>query len=271
MATQRLISDTHESRIVIRRILLSALLIGSAFALPARADFTQTQIGSFTGDGSNSLIWTLNSSFITGNSATLSGTTNGYFQFTNVPDLPSAYTGLLAATMTVSGGTGFGTAGGGGNAFFINQVLASSSLTISVIQDGTGTNLLTATVIPRPTAAPSLVGSGSAAALIATTPFVDLSFTSGVLSPSVLGNVPPYSYSSASGPLYGPALTLSLVGITPALSVNAMAQDILNSFTAAGSASFSTTPVPEPTSLVLLGLGGVALFGARRWFSRTLA
>jgi hypothetical protein len=228
-----------------RRTLLTSLLVWSAFALPARADLPETQIGSFTGDGSNSLSWTLSSSPNTG---TLSGTTNGFFLFTNVPGLPAGFTGPLAATMTVSGGTDL--SGFTANSQ-LNQPL-DKPLTITVTQDGTGVNLLTATVTTGP---PLLAGTGHTGAVIASQPTEDVTITSGVFSPSGQG-----------------AFTLSLGAITPALSFNPSVSNILNSFTASGSAVFSTAAaVPEPTSIALLGLGCVALFGARRRFTRISA
>ena len=247
MSTQPLISDTRKSRTVMRRTLLTSLLVWSAFALPARADVPEAQIGSFTGDGSNSLSWTLSSSPNTG---TLSGTTNGFFMFTNVPGLPAGFSGPLAATMTVSGGTDL-------SGFTANNQLnqpLDKPLTITVTQDGTGTNLLTATVTTGP---PMLAGTGNTGAVIASQPTENVAITSGVFTPNGQG-----------------AFTLSLGAITPALSFNPSVSNILNSFTASGSALFSTaaTPaVPEPTSIALLGLGCVALFGARRRFTRTPA
>ena len=64
------------------RVLLVSLVACAASAQPARAMFTQNQIGQFSSDGQASLNWTLNGS---GNSATLSGTENGVFSFSNLP------------------------------------------------------------------------------------------------------------------------------------------------------------------------------------------
>jgi len=70
------------------------------------------------------------------------------------------------------------------------------------------------------------------------------------------------------------AMGLTFSGILPGLSFDTdNGRNILNSFTAAAVGSFSAdlTPVPEPGSLALLGIGCVAIAGAGLRARRRLA
>jgi len=228
--------------------MLLSLIVWCASASQARATFTQAQIGSFQNDGTSSFNWTLNGA---GNQGTLSGTSGGYFTFTNIPGAPS---GPIAATMTVTETT---TLNGSITNSNLNQPL-NGPLTIDIVQNGTGAHLLTTTVAGGPPV-PLFSGVDHSGAVAASQPTNNVLFTSDLSA-----------VTTALGGAQGSALTVSLAAIQPGLSFNP--SFFLNNFTAAGSATFSSsTAVPEPASVALLGLGCVALVGARLRFGRKLA
>ena len=235
-----------------RFLVVTAIVLGAA-ALPARADFVAAQIGQFVNDGSSSINWTLNTS---NNTATLGGSSGGFFLFNNINDLPAGITDgtPISAHMTITGGTNLSGFTANGQ---LNQPL-TVPLTVDITQDGTGLHLLTATVSAGQ---PVLSGVGSNAAVIASEPRDTVTYSSNVLSASDLATL------NASA---GNGLTLALAGIQPGLSFNPTAANLLNSFSAAGSATFSGT-IPEPASIALFGLGCVVLVGAYRRPSRQAA
>lgn len=236
-----------------RRFLLFSVILMGMGSQPAQASF---QIGVFANDGTPAYNWVNNGNV----SATLSGNSPGFFSYTNLSGLqlmlPAELQGPQAAHMSISESTTTSAS------LFNNQIVQplSGTFTIAVTRDvplagfGAGTNLLTATIT---VGSQFLTGTGSSAAVIASQPRDNVTFTSDFIDTSKL---------------YGSALSLSLVGITPELSLNTSGGNtFVNSFNSTGSAIFSANAVPEPAGLALFGLGCVVLVGAKRGHGRKAA
>jgi hypothetical protein len=235
-------------------LLFVAVLAAGSSGRPA---FALVQFGQFSNDGSNSFVWN-NDRNTSADFFTVDGGAPGFFTLTNVPGLPPELQGPQAVHMTVSASTVT-------DGFTINNQLSqpiSGIITIQVTRDTPDPNLPTGNLLTvRLTSGTTqLTGSGASAALVAATPRDNVTYSSDLIN---------FSNSTAS------AFTLGLTSITPALSFNTDGgRNFLNSFTAAGSALFSANlppAVPEPASVVLLGLGGVALVGFRLRTARRVA
>jgi hypothetical protein len=229
--------------------LLTACLSTTAQASP-------TSIAEFTNNGANDATngfrWTNYDNF----SATFDTANGGApvtFTFTNLPGLPAELQGPQAAHIRFDTGTSVdGQSVLGQVAQPLNQAISILIIrdTPASVGDNNRHNLLTITVTPGANMA-LVTGQNGSASLNASSPGQTVTFSSDF-----------YDFSNVS--LAAMGLTFS--GILPGLSFDTESgRNILNSFTAAGSGSFSAdlTPVPEPASLALLGLGCVSLAGLR--------
>lgn len=232
----------QETRPMMRWFMALAALIFLASGRPAQASYP---IGTFSSPESG-ITWTNN-----GTTGTLTGTETGSFSFTNMPGiLDPTLTGSTysSATMTITG-----SASGTGSLVGSTVVQPlDTPLTITITNNAVpGQVLLSATVS---SGALSLAGTGSAAAVVASVPTDNLTYSSSVFNASALTSQ---------------AFSLALGAITAPLSLNA-GDGIANSFTASGIAVFSANAVsvPEPASVALLGIGCLVLAGARSRFRR---
>jgi len=235
------------------RLVLMLPIIMMGMYQPAMA--TPTQFAQFTNNGANDATngfrWVNDGN----TSATFDTASTGAavtFNFTNLPGLAPELQGVQSAHLFFSTGTNLS-----GQSFFgqLNQPL-SSSILIQILRDspasvgsGTRENLLTISVVPNSTLS-VVSGQNGSASLTASAPGQTITFSSDFYD---------FSNVTANG------LGLTFSGIVPGLSFNTSGgHSILNSFTAAAIGSFTAdlNPVPEPTSLALMGIGGVLICGA---------
>jgi hypothetical protein len=168
------------------------------------------------------------------------------FQYLGV-SVPSALEGPLAAHMTISGST---TAAATNSSGVLNQPITGvTTIRFTLDHPYNGlSNLLS--VMLQPASFEGIKGASTGALLSSTASGDSIAFTSDFLH---------FANNQA-----GNGVAISLDSITPTLSINGSSH-YLSSFTATTTGSFSTA-TPEPSSLVLAGLGGVALasYGWRR-------
>jgi hypothetical protein len=117
----------------------------------------------------------------------------------------------------------------------------SGSFSFTSGAGGTGTNFLSGNF------SDVVLGTGASAVLSAGAPPDTISFTSDVINVLALPR----------------AVSFSFANVTPAISIDG---DTLGSFTSSVSGDFSATPVPEPMSLAIMGVGllGLTAFSRRR-------
>lgn len=237
----------------LRRLALASVLVLGG-GVPS-ADAAMTQIAEFSTNGVNDAAggfrWTNYDNF----SATFDTANGGApitFSYTNLPNVPTDLQGPQAAHIEFDTGTKVDGAMVNGQ---VSQPL-TSPIQILIIRDTPAAegnnnqhNLLTITITPN--SSMSIVsGQNGSGSLNASTPGQTITYSSDF-----------FDFSKISGAAFG----LTLSGITPGLSFDtANGRSILNSFTAAalGSISADLTPVPEPGSLALMGVGCVVVAGA---------
>lgn len=121
----------------------------------------------------------------------------------------------------------------------------NGSFTITSGTGGSGTNYLSGS-FTNVVFDSFLSGSGNAATLKATDPTATLTYTSDVIT-SLL---PPS------------AMNFSFTNVTPGLSIVGLPGfETIGSFTASGSGTFSASPVPEPSTMAIAGLGALGFIG----------
>lgn len=245
----------------IRGLALASVV---ALAWGSAATAAPVSIAEFTNGGANDATngfrWTNYDNF-TSTLDTANGGAPVTFTFSNLLGLPAELQGPQAAHIRFDTST---TAEGQTVLGQLNQPL-DSPISLLIIRDTPASvgdnnrhNLLTVTVTPESNLA-LVSGQSGSASLNASTPGQKITFSSDF-----------YDFSNIS--LAAMGLTFS--GITPGLSFDTSnGRSMLSSFTAAAIGSFSAdiTPVPEPGSMALLGIGCVAIAGVGVRSRRRLA
>jgi Carboxypeptidase regulatory-like domain len=240
---------------------LPAILCVLFFGLTQMAQAQTTTFAQFFEQtGSQDFVFTNNTSSGTFN--TVTGGSSIFFLYQNIPGLNAALVGPQSARMTVtSTTTAPSTLNTGTRSQPMNQTIVITIIrdTPAPVGNGCRCNLLTVTISPNNNT-PVLSGSdnGSSATLSATTSPTSMdhnvTFTSSFIS---------FSATTARN------LGLSFSSVTPNFSNGA--GNFLNSFTAAGSGTFASNPVPTAiTTAAAFNLSGRVLSTDGRGVSKAL-
>lgn len=229
-------------------LLRPLVLVGAALATAAHARAAVTTFAQFTNNGVNNFNYTNNGTSATFNAASIPV----QFNYSNIVGLPADLSGNQTATLTLASRTNapvqtlgsFGLEninGSNGTTTIVNSIVITRNGTAA---EGNGTRTVLLRIDFARADLSGTVG-GNSATLGASSNNTTVTFSSDFLN---------FSQTTQRD------LALSFSSVVPGLTINA--NSFFNSFTAAGTGTFSADPVPTvvPEAAALLPLG--VLFGA---------